>query len=64
VFDGKREIPSEGQSVISVTNRRSFGVEEKVEERRRWFKFLSSGKSPSVWGIAASTANSHALTGP
>lgn len=53
---------SQSKSVISVTGRRTLGGEE-VEEPRRWFKFLSLGKSPSIWGVAESAANSHALTG-
>lgn len=63
VFNEKRDILSKSQSetTISVIDRRTLGGEEK---QRRWFKFLSSGKSSSIWGVAESKANSHALTGP
>lgn len=53
---------SQSETMISAIDRRTLRGEE--EELRRWFKFLSLGKSPSIWGLAESAANSHALTGP
>ena len=66
VSNGERDILSRSQSetMISAIDRGTLRGEEEVEELRRWFKFLSLGKSPSIWGVAESAANSHALTGP
>lgn len=64
-YKGYSDILSRSQSetMVSVIDRRTVRGEEEVEGLRRWFKFLSLGKSPSIWGVAESTANSHALTG-
>lgn len=63
--NGERDIlsRSESETNISVIDRRTLRGEEEVQELRRWFKFLSLGKFPSIWGVAESAANSYALTG-
>lgn len=65
VANGEEAVSSRSRSeaTIVVADRRFLRGEEEVEELWRWFKFLSSGKSPSIWGVAESAANSHALTG-
>lgn len=60
----KMEISSQGQKV-QLTYLKS--AEGPLKERRRcagwgWVKFLSSGKSPSIWGVSESSANSYVLT--
>lgn len=53
---------SDSESNIFEIDRRTLGGEEEeevreVRELRRWFKILSLGKSPSIWGVAKSAAN-------